>query len=147
MRVVRPDEAPARRAPGGLGLRTRVLAGPAPLPAAEVGMVEVEVAPGAGLPTHAHGDAEAVVYVVAGRARLGGPDGEEEVAGGGAVHIPRGEPVAVTNAGADTLRLIAVFSPAGFERRFLGWDVRERTADRVAVGIRLDGPPPAGSAA
>ena len=89
MRVVRPDEAPALRAPGGLGLRTRVLA----------------------------------------------------------VHIPRGEPVAVTNAGADTLRLIAVFSPAGFERRFLGWDVRERTADRVAVGIRLDGPPPAGSAA
>jgi uncharacterized protein (DUF2249 family)/quercetin dioxygenase-like cupin family protein len=122
MRVTGPEEAPPRRPAGGEGLRVRVLAGDGPLAGAVAGMAEVEIAPGATLPAHDHGDAEALVYVIAGRARFACGDADAEVAGGGAVHLPRGAEVAVANAGADRLRLLAVFSPAGFEGRFLAWE-------------------------
>jgi len=207
MRVTGPESTPVRRAPRAAGLRARVLAGPGPDLASETGLVEIVIAPGRSLPAHAHGEAETLVYVVSGRARVVSGDRSEEVLGGGVVHLPPATEVAVTNCGVDTLRLLVVFSPAGFEEGFLaweaappedeeeralldltglprpqrhktviaalealrpgtplvivndhepaglkrqldrryearlGWDVRERTGDRVAVAIWLDHPP------
>jgi uncharacterized protein (DUF2249 family)/quercetin dioxygenase-like cupin family protein len=129
MRVVGSGGIPARRAPRGAGLRARVLAGPGPDLAAGIGMVEIAIAPGRSLPAHAHGDAETVVHVVSGRARFLSGERHEEVVGGGVVHLPAGTRVAVTNSGVDVLRLLAVFSPAGFEREFLDWPAATEGGD------------------
>ena len=122
MRVTGPESAPVRRAPGAAGLRVRVLAGPEPELGSRAGLVEIDIAPGRSLPAHAHGDAEALVYVVSGRAGVLSEGRSEEVPGGGVVHLPQGAQVAIANRGVDALRLLVVFSPAGFERCFLGWD-------------------------
>lgn len=66
------------------------------------GLVEIDVVPGASLPAHDHGEAEAPAYVVGGRAR--------------------GTGAAIENTGAERLRLLVSFSPAGFEQRFLSWE-------------------------
>lgn len=123
MRVTGPEGAPVRRAPWAAGLRVRVLAGPEPELGSRADLVEIDIAPGRSLPAHAHGDAEALIYVVSGRARLLSEDDGEEVAGGDVAHLPRGTKVAIINRGVDTLRLLVVVSPAGFERDFLGWDL------------------------
>ena len=122
MRVTGPENAPARHAPRASGMRARVLAGPEPELSSRAGLVEIDIAPGRSLPEHAHGEAEALVYVVSGQARFLSESRSEEVPAGGAVHLPRGTQVAITNRGVDTLRLLVVSSPAGFERSFLGWD-------------------------
>jgi uncharacterized protein (DUF2249 family)/quercetin dioxygenase-like cupin family protein len=120
IRIVESGSIPARRAPRGAGLRARVLAGGPDL-AAGTGLVEIAIAPGRSLPVHAHGDAETVVYVVSGRARFLSGERHDEVTGGGVVLLPAGMRIAVTNSGVDILRLLAVVSPAGIEREFLGW--------------------------
>lgn len=122
MRAIGPEDAPARRSPAGFGQRVRALASRAPGLAVRTGMVEVDVAPGAAVSSHDHGYAEAVVYVVAGSARFSSGGRSEPVAGGGLVHVPLGEEVAIANAGPDTLRLLVVLTPGGHERRFLDWD-------------------------
>jgi quercetin dioxygenase-like cupin family protein len=121
MRVTGPESAPVRRSSSGSGLRVRVLAGPAPELASGIGMAEIAVPPGSAMPAHSHGEAETLVYVVSGRAGLASGGRDEEVAAGEAAHLPRGTEVAVSNRGDETLRLLTVFSPAGFERGFLGW--------------------------
>lgn len=190
MRVTGPEGAPSRYPASPKGLRARVLAGPEPDLVSRTGLVEVELAPGASLPAHAHGEAETLVYVVSGRGRFVSGASADELVGGGGVHLPRGAPVAVANLGVDALRLLVVLSPAGFElprrqrhrtviaslealeagtplvivndhepvalerqlrRRYgpgLGWELRERSGDRVAVAIWLaastqPGPPAA----
>lgn len=122
MRVTGPEDAPVRRSPRSPRLRARVLAGPEPELGARAGLVELDIAPGGSLPAHAHGDAEALAYVVSGRAEVVSEGRSEEMHGGGVVHLPVGTQVAIANRGLVTLRLLVVFSPAGFERRFLGWD-------------------------
>lgn len=121
MRISRAGDAPPRRAPGGVGLRARVLAGAAPQLASEAGMAEIDIAPGAALRAWAHDEAEALVYVVEGRARFICDGRSEEVAGGGVVRVPRLMEVAIANAGVGGLRLLVVFSPSGVERRLLRW--------------------------
>jgi uncharacterized protein (DUF2249 family)/quercetin dioxygenase-like cupin family protein len=122
MRVTGPEDAPVRRRRHADGLRVRVLAGPEPMLSSRAGLVEIDIVPGRSLPTHGHGAAEALVYVVSGRARFLSGTSSAEVPGGGVVQLPHGTQVTITNCGVDTLRLLAAFSPAGFERVFLGWD-------------------------
>jgi uncharacterized protein (DUF2249 family)/quercetin dioxygenase-like cupin family protein len=110
----------------------RVLAGPEPELGSRAGLVEIDIAPGRSFPAHAHGDAAALFYVVTGRAGFLSEGRSEEVLGGGVVHLSRGTQVAIANRGVDALRLLVVFSPAGFERGFLGWD--------AAPGERADAP-------
>jgi uncharacterized protein (DUF2249 family)/quercetin dioxygenase-like cupin family protein len=145
MRVTGPADAPVRRAPRAAGLRARVLAGPWPELSARTGLVEIDLAPGRSLPAHAHGEAETLVYVVSGRARFLSDAHSEEVAGGGVVQLAAGARVAVTNQGADTLRLLVVLSPAGFERGFLEWDdapgESEETRDEPRALLDLTGLP------
>lgn len=122
MRIIGPDDAPPRRSPAGFGQRVRVLATRAPGLAVRPGMVEVDVAPGATFPWHDHGDAEALVYVVAGSARFRAGGRSELVVGGALVYLPSGAEAAIANPGADTLRLLVVLTPGGYERRFLDWE-------------------------
>ena len=135
IRVGHRGDSPARSAPREAGLRARVLAGSGHALEARAGLVEVEIAPGRSLPARAHPRGDALVYVIEGRGRLLGERGAEQVGGGGVVHLSGGARVAITNVGAGTLRLLAVYSPAGPERGFLDWGEAD---DRVAVTIRLD---------
>ena len=136
IRVGDPGDSPALSAPRAAGLRARVLAGSGHALGARAGLAEIEVAPGRSLPARAHPDGDALVYVVAGRGRFLGEQGAGEVGGGGVVHLSGGARVAITNVGAGTLRLLAVYSPAGPERGFLDWG--EAVDDRAAVAVRLD---------
>lgn len=121
MRLIDARAAGVHQAPRAAGLRARVLVGAEPTVRARCGLAEIDVAPGRSLPAHAHGDAETVIYVVRGRGRVVGEGSAVEVRGGDAIQVPVGERVAVTNLGADTLRLVAVFAPAGFERTLGEW--------------------------
>jgi uncharacterized protein (DUF2249 family)/quercetin dioxygenase-like cupin family protein len=110
-----------------------VLRGAASEPPARAGMIEIDLAPGEALPAHAHDDAEALVYVVAGSARLRSGGRDVDVVGGDAVHVEVGTQVSVANSGADRLRLLVAVAPAGFERRFLGWEESSDSAARVPL--------------
>jgi uncharacterized protein (DUF2249 family)/quercetin dioxygenase-like cupin family protein len=121
VRIVASGSIPARRAPRGAGLRARVLAGSGAEAAAGTGMVEIAIAPGRSLPLHARGDAETILYVVSGRARLLAGARHDEAVGGSVAILPAGARVAVTNSGVDVLRVLAVVPPAGGEREFLAW--------------------------
>ncbi|WP_217914832.1 DUF2249 domain-containing protein [Miltoncostaea marina] len=121
VRVTGPADAFARAAPGLPGVRVRVLAGPPPDLAAAVGLIEMELDPGAALPPHTHGDAELVLHVLSGTALVASGAAQEELAGGAVLRVPPGAPVAVANPGGETLRLALVFAPEGFERRFTAW--------------------------
>jgi uncharacterized protein (DUF2249 family)/quercetin dioxygenase-like cupin family protein len=121
MRVSGPVDAPLRVAPRAAGLKARVLAGAESAPESRAGLVEIEVAPGRSLPLRAPAGGDALVYVVFGRGRLLGEDGAVDGVGGSAVHIGGGARVAITNVGMGTLRLLAVYSPAGSEHGFLSW--------------------------
>lgn len=80
--------------------------------------VEMEVAPGVRIPPHPHGDAELVVYVVAGRGRVLGGDDQRPVALGATVQVAQGERFGIENVGGGALVLVLVFTPGDFARRF-----------------------------
>jgi quercetin dioxygenase-like cupin family protein len=122
MRIITPEDAPARRAPAGGGRRVRVLASRAPGLPARAGMLEVEIAPGAMVPSHVHEHSEALVYVVCGAAHFRCDGRDELVTQGGVVHLPVGAELTIANRGEDVARLLVVLTPGGFERRFLDWE-------------------------
>jgi quercetin dioxygenase-like cupin family protein len=74
--------------------------------------------PEAGLPRHIHRAEEEVFYIMEGTVRV--QRGEETIdAGAGSlVQVPRGTPHTFWNAGDTPARLLAIFSPAGFEGFF-----------------------------
>lgn len=122
MRLIDAHAAPPRCAPLTAGLRARVLAGAEPPSRTRRGLAEIDVAPGRSLPVHGEDDAETMLYVVRGRARVVAGDGSAAVRGGDVVHLCDRDRVAVTNLGVDTLRLLVVACPGGFERRLRSWE-------------------------
>ena len=86
---------------GAKGVRKRVLIGPgdgAPL----FCMRQFTVAPGGHTPRHAH-DWEHEVYVLSGRGKAVGADGERSVASGDCVFVPAGEVHQFLCTGAEAL--------------------------------------------
>jgi quercetin dioxygenase-like cupin family protein len=71
------------------------------------------------LPPHRHAGAAETMHVISG-AMAAVVDGEETVAEAGeTVHVPRGVLHSSRNAGAEPLRRVVIFSPAGMERFFM----------------------------
>jgi quercetin dioxygenase-like cupin family protein len=71
------------------------------------------------LPPHRHIGAAETMHVLGGAMAVV-VDGEERVAEAGeTVHVPRGVVHSSRNAGAEPLRRVVIFSPAGMERFFL----------------------------
>jgi quercetin dioxygenase-like cupin family protein len=108
-----------------------------------VGVVELDFAPGsAGPPLHLHPTHGEGFYVLAGEmtVRLG----DEIITGGPGTwaFAPRNTPHALANLGIEPARLLCVFAPGGFERRFermLGRADAELSAAEAAT--RVLGPP------
>src|SRR4051812_13954778 len=78
-----------------------------------------ELPPGWELPPHRHAAEAETMHVLSGSMAVV-VDGEERVVGAGeTVHVPRGVLHSGRNAGAEQLRRIVMFSPAGIEGFFL----------------------------
>lgn len=87
--------------------------------AAEVGVVEMEMAPGSpGPPLHVHPTHGEGFYVLAGLLTV--QVGAEIVTAdpGTWLWAPRDTPHTLANLGSDAVRVLCVFAPGGFERRF-----------------------------
>jgi quercetin dioxygenase-like cupin family protein len=87
--------------------------------AGELGVVELEMTPGSeGPPLHVHPTHSEGFYVLAGLPTF--QVGADLVTGGPGtwVFAPRNAAHALANHGSETARLLCVFAPGGFERRF-----------------------------
>jgi quercetin dioxygenase-like cupin family protein len=116
--------------------------------AGALGVVEIEMAAGtAGPPLHVHPTHGEGFYVISGL--LSFQLGDEIVTGGPGtwVYAPKDTPHTLANHGEHDGRLLCMFAPAGFERRFQRM-VAERTGEQVPdapseaeAATRMVGPP------
>ncbi|WP_372016611.1 cupin domain-containing protein [Pseudoxanthomonas sp. 10H] len=79
-------------------------------------LIETVVAPMGGPPLHIHHDADETFYVLTGTLHFACGDRREQVVAGSVVHVPRGVPHAFRNFGAHPARMLALFTPGGFDR-------------------------------
>jgi len=94
-------------------------------------IVEEITPPGGGPPPHVHRNEDEAFYVLEGELEFLLGDRWTRVAPGASVFGPRGVPHTFRNVGAASSRVLAVLTPAGFERFF-------EEVDRLAAA----GPPP-----
>jgi mannose-6-phosphate isomerase-like protein (cupin superfamily) len=73
-----------------------------------------------GVPTHVHVDEDDAFYVLEGAVTFQGEDGAVVVSAGGFVLAPAGVEHGFHNHTGETVRLLNIHSPAGFDLRFLG---------------------------
>src|SRR5215207_7235278 len=117
----------------------------------ELAVVEIEMIAGSGgPPLHLHPTHGEGFYVLSGRLTF--QLGRDVITGGRGtwVFAPRGTPHTLANFGADTGRLLCVFAPSGFERRFermlaqqSGQDILGELAERSEAeqATQVVGPP------
>ena len=121
--------------------------------------VEVSVSPQGGPPPHVHQREDEVLYVLEGEFAFLAGDRVFTAGPGSYVHVPPGTPHRFENVGTTTGRLLAFFTPAGFEGFFfevgrpaveggtappLGPEEIERTlalAPKYGMEVRLGGGP------
>ena len=70
---------------------------------------------GGGIPAHRHPEADEIVFLESGTARVQLGDTARVVHGGSTVFIPANTWISVDNIGNETIRAVAVFSAPGFE--------------------------------
>lgn len=73
------------------------------------------IPPGKRIDTHRHPEADEILYVETGSARVHLGEAERVVHAGATVFIPAGTWISADNTGSDAVRLIAIFSAPGFE--------------------------------
>jgi quercetin dioxygenase-like cupin family protein len=115
----------------------RILLGSA-ASAGEVGIVELEMAAGSsGPPLHLHPTHGEGFYVLTGELTF--QVGRDVVTGGPGAWLfaPRSTPHALANFGARSARLLCVFAPGGFERRFERMLARQSGGDLPAELVEL----------
>ena len=76
-----------------------------------VSLVELDVPPGGGVPTHAHGAAAHVLYVLDGTFAFSSGDTRDTLGAGACVHVPRGAPHAYRNVGPERGHLLLIATP------------------------------------
>jgi oxalate decarboxylase/phosphoglucose isomerase-like protein (cupin superfamily) len=85
-------------------------------PGAGLTFGEVVLLPGRGHARHNHPTAEEVLYVLSGTGEQMVSDGPPfDVHAGDTIYIPRGEYHSTLNTGWQTMRLLALYNPAGAE--------------------------------
>jgi quercetin dioxygenase-like cupin family protein len=81
----------------------------------------VELAPGAGMPEHTHGNSGVVLFVREGQVELSSGSEKQTLDAGAIARISPDERIGVRNPGTDITRLLVVFSPPSFIGTFDGW--------------------------
>lgn len=79
---------------------------------------EASVPPRSGPPPHIHHWEDEALYVLEGELEVLDDDRTMKVSAGSFVHIPKGTLHCFRNVGATTARILALFTPAGFEKFF-----------------------------
>lgn len=74
-----------------------------------------DIRPGGAIDTHRHPDADEILFLESGTARVHLGDAVRVVHGGSTVFIPANTWISVDNIGSDAIRAVAVFSAPGFE--------------------------------
>jgi len=81
----------------------------------------IDIAPGRHLETHVHADEDDAFYILEGEMTFELGDGEEVAAPPGTfVLVPPGVPHAFTNHGSESVRMLNLHAPAGFDLRIAG---------------------------
>jgi len=101
VKVVNYREVAADTEIPGVALHTVISAAEAP----RFSMRVFEVAIGGSTPLHTH-DWEHEVFILSGRGKVRGPDGDRQLSADDAVFVPPGEEHCFTNTGDDVLRFI-----------------------------------------
>jgi quercetin dioxygenase-like cupin family protein len=84
-----------------------------------------DLAPGKEIVPHRHPNADEILFVHAGSARVHLGASEREVHAGATVFIPAGTRIAVSNIGSDGISVAVAFSAPGFEDFMRATSVRE----------------------
>lgn len=74
-----------------------------------------DLAPGKEIDAHRHPNADEILFLQTGTARVHLGDSEKVVHAGATVFIPAGTWISATNIGADSIHMVAIFSAPGFE--------------------------------
>ena len=81
----------------------------------------IEIAPGRALEAHVHDGEDDAFYILEGEMTFELGDGEEVAAPPGTfVLVPPGVPHAFTNHGSESVRMLNLHAPAGFDLRIAG---------------------------
>jgi quercetin dioxygenase-like cupin family protein len=84
-----------------------------------------DLAPGGQIPAHHHPNADEILFLETGTARVRLGDVTREVHAGATVFIPSGTWISVWNIGKDNIKALAIFSSPGFEEYMRDVSVRE----------------------
>ncbi|HMD22265.1 MAG TPA: cupin domain-containing protein [Alloacidobacterium sp.] len=84
-----------------------------------------DIAPGGAIHAHRHPNADEILYLQTGTARVHLGDSVRDVHAGATVFIPANTWISVDNIGSDGVSMIAIFSAPGFEEFMREGSVRE----------------------
>lgn len=84
-----------------------------------------DIAPGGAIHAHRHPNADEILYLESGTARVHLGDTVRDVHAGATVFIPAGTWIAAENIGSEPISMFAVFSAPGFEEFMRASSVRE----------------------
>src|SRR5215831_6910612 len=110
MLIVNRHETKVIRAPHGSEIRPLIDRTTSPVN--QCSLAEETLPPGATIAPHHHEVLEEIYYILEGEGRMRVGDEERDVSAGDAVYIPRCARHALTNTGAQTMRILLVCGPA-----------------------------------
>jgi quercetin dioxygenase-like cupin family protein len=88
-------------------------------------VLTADLAPGGEIPAHKHPEADEILFLQRGTARVHLGDTVREVHAGATVFIPAGTWISVSNIGKDAIEAVGIFSAPGFEDYMRAASVRE----------------------
>jgi mannose-6-phosphate isomerase-like protein (cupin superfamily) len=93
-----------------------------------------DIVPGDGIPVHKHGREDEIIFIHTGAGTVTLGEKRVEVKAGSTVFVPQGTWHGLENTGSELLKMIWIFSPAGFEQYFrdIGSRPEEAPLDRSA---------------
>src|SRR5699024_395756 len=87
----------------------------------DLGLLEVAVPAGAGMPPHRHHGSDVILIPVAGFVRIVKGEEQIDVYPGDAAFIDKDEAVSLTNPGSQDAQVFVAAGPASFVRTVLAW--------------------------
>lgn len=87
----------------------------------DVGVVRLEVPPGAGVPAHRHNGSDVILVPIEGYVRISNAEGSIDVRPGDCALVRKDEEVSLVNPGDGTARVIVAAGPANFVAGVRGW--------------------------
>jgi quercetin dioxygenase-like cupin family protein len=81
-------------------------------------MITEDLAPGTGVPVHRHLAEDEIIFIHRGQGTATLGENQHTVTAGATVFVPREMWHGLQNTGSETLTMLAIYAPAGFEGYF-----------------------------